>query len=64
MRFERCNLTGARFVDATCERRELRDCELVDLQGVEGLRGARMPWNEVIQVAGQLAAAAGITVVD
>jgi uncharacterized protein YjbI with pentapeptide repeats len=64
VRFERSNLTGASFVDATCERTELRDCELVDLQGVEGLRGVRMPWNEVIQVAGQLAAAAGITVLD
>ena len=64
VRFERCNLTAASVVDATCERTELRDCELVDLQGVEGLRGARMPWNEVIQVAGKLAAAAGITVID
>jgi uncharacterized protein YjbI with pentapeptide repeats len=64
VRFERCNLTGASFVDAMCERTELRACELVDVQGVEGLRGARMPWNEVIQIAGQLAAAAGITVLD
>jgi len=64
VRFERCNLAAASFVDATCERCELRDCELADLQGIEGLRGARMPWNEVIQVAGQLAAATGIAVVD
>ena len=64
VRFERCNLTGATFVDAVCERCELRDCELADLHGIEGLRGVRMPWNEVIQVAGQLAAATGITVVD
>ena len=62
--FERCNLAGASFAEATCERCELRDCELSGLQGIEGLRGARMRWNEVIQVAGQLAAAAGITVVD
>jgi len=64
VRFERCNLTGASFVDAVCESCELRACELADLQGIEGLRGARMPWNEVIQIAGQLAAATGITVVD
>ena len=64
VRFERCNLARAIFVDATCERCELRDCELADLQGIEGLRGARMPWHEVIQVAGQLATAIGITVID
>lgn len=64
VRFERCNLTLATFVDATCERCELRDCELAELQGIEGLGGARMPWNEVIQVAGQLAMSAGIELVD
>ena len=64
VRIERCNLTAASFVDAVCERCELRDCELAELQGVEGLRGARMSWSEVIQVAGQLAAATGITVID
>ena len=64
VRFERCNLTAASFVEAACERCEVRDCELVELQGVEGLRGVRMRWNEVIQVAGQLAAVAGITVID
>ena len=64
VRFERCNLTAASFVEATCERSELRECELVELEGVEGLRGARMPWNEVIQIAGQLAVATGIAVID
>ena len=64
VRFERCNLTAASFVDAGCERCELRNCDLTELQGVEGLRGVRMPWSEVIQVAGQLATVAGIDVVD
>jgi uncharacterized protein YjbI with pentapeptide repeats len=62
--FERCTLAGASFVDATCDRCELRDCELSGLEGIEGLRGARMRWSEVIQVAGLLAGAAGITIVD
>ena len=62
--FERCNLRAASFAEATCDRCELRDCELSELEGIEGLRGTRMRWNEVIQVAGQLAGAAGITVVD
>ena len=64
VRFERCNLTGASFAAARCERSELHGCELADLQGVEGLRGVRMPWNDVLQIAGVLAGAAGITIVD
>jgi hypothetical protein len=42
----------------------LRDCELTGLVGAGSLGGVRMPWGDVIQIAGLLAAAAGIEVVD
>jgi len=64
VRFERCNLTAAIFSAARCERSEIRDCQLADLQGVEGLGGVRMPWPDVMQLTGLLAAATGIVVVD
>ncbi len=35
-----------------------------ELVGVERLRGTRMPWPDVVQIAGLLAAANGIDVVD
>ena len=62
--FERCTLSRASFDAATFERCELRDCRLDGLEGVERLRGARMPWPDVVQIAGLLAVATGIEVLD
>ena len=62
--FERCELRDATFSDATLERVELRGCELAGLRGAEALRGARMPWNDVLANAALFAAAAGIEIVD
>ena len=62
--FERCVLVRATFSNAGFERCELRDCELEGLVGVERLAGIRMPLADVIQIAGLLATAAGIQVVD
>jgi len=64
VRFEKCVLTRATIETATFDRCELRGCELTDLTGVEQLRGTRMPWPDVVQIAGLLAAATGIDVVD
>ena len=64
VRFEKCVLTRATFETASLDRCELRGCELTDLTGVESLRGTRMPWPDVVQIAGLLAAASGIDVVD
>jgi uncharacterized protein YjbI with pentapeptide repeats len=64
VRFERCNLASASFVAARCASSELRSCELAGLEGVEGLRGAGMTWNDVLQLTTLLAGAAGISVVD
>jgi uncharacterized protein YjbI with pentapeptide repeats len=64
VRFERCVLTGADLQQAHLERCELRGCELGGLHGVDRLRGARLPWPDVVLIAGLLAAAAGIEIVD
>jgi hypothetical protein len=60
-------LEQARLVDADLaglriDRCELRSCALDGLAGVERLRGAAMPWADVVGHAGLLASALGIRV--
>jgi uncharacterized protein YjbI with pentapeptide repeats len=62
--FERCALRQASFENARLTRVELRGCELTGLQGVAALRGARMPWVDVLQNAPLFAAALGIEIVE
>jgi uncharacterized protein YjbI with pentapeptide repeats len=62
--FESCELRKARFSEAKVKRVELRGCELAELEGVEALRGARMPWNDVLQNAPLFASALGLEIVD
>ncbi len=62
--FERCELRDATFSSARLERVELRGCDLAGALGVEALRGARMPWNDVLASAPLFAAALGIEIVD
>jgi uncharacterized protein YjbI with pentapeptide repeats len=62
--FERCELREATFSGMTIQRVELRGCDLTAARGAEALRGARMPWNDVIENAGLFAAVVGIDVVD
>jgi len=62
--FERCELRDATFSGARIERVEIRGCDLTGLRGVEALRGARMPWNDVLENAPLFAAALGIVVAD
>lgn len=62
--FERCRLREATLSAATLQRVELRGCDLSGLRGVESLRGARMPWNDVLENAPLFATAAGIEIVD
>ena len=64
VRFERTNLAGASIEAATFADCELRGCELEGLRGVDRLRGVRMPWPDIVQIAGLLATAAGIEIVD
>ena len=62
--FERCVLRRARFACAAVGRVELRGCDLAGASGAEALRGARIPWNDVVANAPVFAAALGIEILD
>lgn len=62
--FERCELREATFSGVTIQRVELRGCDLTAARGAEALKGARMPWNDVIENAALFAAIAGIEIVE
>jgi uncharacterized protein YjbI with pentapeptide repeats len=64
VRFDRCDLTEADLTGVRIDRCELRGCTLERLTGIERLRGAAMPWVDVVGHAGLLAAALGIRVLD
>lgn len=64
VRFDGCDLHGADFTGARCSRVELRGCSLEGLHGIEGLRGARLGWADLLDNAPVLAAALGLGVVD
>ncbi len=61
--FERCDLREASLSAARLQRVELRSCDLTGIRGAEALRGARMPWNDVLQNAVLFASLAGIEIV-
>jgi uncharacterized protein YjbI with pentapeptide repeats len=62
--FDECDLTEATFTDARLARVELRACRLTGLRGVEALRGARMPWSDVLDNAPLFATALGLELID
>ena len=62
--FERCELREATFSSIHLQGAELRGCDLVGLRGAESLRGARMPFNDVLASAVLFASVAGIEIVD
>jgi uncharacterized protein YjbI with pentapeptide repeats len=62
--FERCDLRGATFASAKAARVDLRGCRLEGASGIEALKGARMPWNDVLANAPLFAAAIGIEILD
>ena len=62
--YERCILRGASFAGAHVERVDLVGCDLLGASGVERLRGARIPWDDVVANAPVFAAALGLEVVD
>jgi uncharacterized protein YjbI with pentapeptide repeats len=64
VRFDRCDLTEADLAGVRIDRCELRGCALDGVSGIERLRGAAMPWADVVGHAGLLAAALGIRVLD
>jgi uncharacterized protein YjbI with pentapeptide repeats len=62
VRFDHCDLTQADLSGVRIDRCELRGCTLDGLAGAERLRGAAMPWADVVGNAALLAAALGIRV--
>ena len=60
----RCTLREATLAAATLQDVELRGCDLAGMIGAEALRGARMPWNDVIENVALLAAVVGIEIVE
>ena len=63
-RLHRCDLKNADVRGAHLKRAELRRCDLTGLQGVDSLRGASMEWSDILDMAGVLASALGIKVLD
>jgi uncharacterized protein YjbI with pentapeptide repeats len=64
VRFDRCDLSEADLAGVRIDRCELRGCTLDGLAGAERLRGAAMPWADVVGNAALFAAALGIRVLD
>lgn len=62
--FVDCDLHGADFTGVRCSRVELRGCGLEGLHGIEGLRGARLRWTDLLDNVTVLAGALGLGVVD
>jgi uncharacterized protein YjbI with pentapeptide repeats len=64
VRFHGCDLTRADFRGAQLQHCELRRSDLTELEGVQSLRGAAMEWSDILGMAGVLAGAIGIEVLD
>jgi uncharacterized protein YjbI with pentapeptide repeats len=64
VRFEHCDLTQADLTGLRIDGAELHACTLEAISRLERLRGAAMPWADVVGHAGELAAALGIRVIS
>jgi uncharacterized protein YjbI with pentapeptide repeats len=64
VRFEHCDLTEADLTGLRIDGCELRSCTLDGLTGAERLRGAAMPWGDVVGHAGLFGTALGIRVLE
>ena len=64
MRFDRCDLSEADLTGARFERSELRGCTLDGVRGGASLRGAAMPWSDILAAAGTFADALGIRILE
>jgi uncharacterized protein YjbI with pentapeptide repeats len=64
VRFEHCDLTEADFTGLRIDGCELRSCTLDGLAGAERLRGAAMPWSDIVGHAGLFATTLGVRVLE
>jgi hypothetical protein len=58
--FTGCDVTSGNFSAARVVNCEFHDCNLQDLRGIEGLRGAAIEWSELVGLTGVMANALGI----
>lgn len=63
VRFESCDLTRAMLGQSRHQRVELHGCRLEGLRSIADLRGAALPWPDLVDQAGSFAAALGIGLV-
>ena len=64
VRFIDCQLVGADFRGARCTACLIRNSSLDGVVGIDGLRGVRMAWPDVVASAAALATALGIEIID
>jgi uncharacterized protein YjbI with pentapeptide repeats len=64
VRFDRCDLSGADLAGLRVDRCVLAGCTLDGVEGIERLRGAALPWADVLGNAALLARALGIRVLE
>jgi uncharacterized protein YjbI with pentapeptide repeats len=62
--FDDCDMSGVTLTGATFASSEMRGCDLSAAKSPERLQGVRMPWMDVTRIAGELASAIGIEVLD
>jgi uncharacterized protein YjbI with pentapeptide repeats len=62
--FERCELRRASFAGCRIDRLQLVGCTLTELAGIEALRGAQMPWGDIVENGPLFAQALGIQVLS
>ncbi len=62
--FADCTITRAVWAESTLARCEMRGTDIAGAVNPERLRGMRMPWPDALNSVGELAAAAGIVIVE
>lgn len=60
--FAGCDLSGAQFSAATMDGARFRGCDLAGVGGIASFRGARVHRDDLLSLAGVLAADAGIVI--
>jgi uncharacterized protein YjbI with pentapeptide repeats len=63
-RFERCDLTEVELREARLEGATLDGCRLAGIRGALALRGTRMRWDDVVELAPAFAGALEISLIE
>ena len=63
-RFERCDLTGVELRDARLTGATLDGCRLAGIKGALALRGTKMRWDDVVELAPAFAGALDIELIE